>query len=184
MMVGIGYLLGGGFELREGVPAIQGCLRGVKWTLSVLRTAVGNSSLFATWFQRSSRDGSARYVVIDTKWIYCCNIRRVINFIVKTSDCGAKWETNNQVAFNGIGLVIGGDYFSCVILSEHFSSGALSLISCVSGTYDSVSFRLCVVVVNVADIIRRYDGCWQELCSSVRYIYTYTHFAVIKTFCE
>jgi len=45
-MVGIGYLLGGGFEPREGVPAIQGCLRGVKWTLSVLRTAVGNSSLF------------------------------------------------------------------------------------------------------------------------------------------
>jgi len=122
VMVGIGYLLGGGFELREGVPAIQGCLRGVKWTLSVLRTAVGNSSLFATWFRRSSRDGSARYVVIDT--IYCCNIRCVINFIVTTSDCGAKWETNNQVALNGIGLIIGGDYFSCVILSEHFSSGS------------------------------------------------------------
>lgn len=90
MMMGIGYLLGGGFELREGVPAIQGCLRGVKWTLSVLRTAVGNSSLFTTWFQRSSRDGSAPYVVIDTKWIYCCNIRRVINCIVKTSEMGNK----------------------------------------------------------------------------------------------
>lgn len=180
MMVGIGYLLGGGFELREGVPAIQGCLRGVKWTLSVLRTAAGNSSLFATWFQRSSRDGSARYVVIDTKWIYCCNIRRVINFIVTTSDCGAKWETNNQVSFNGLGLVIGGDYFSCVILSERFSTSALPLISCVSGTHDSISFRLCVVVVSVADIVRRYDGCWQELCSSVRYMY----FAVAKTFCE
>jgi hypothetical protein len=34
-----------GVELREGVPAIQGCLRGVKWTLSVLRAAVRNSSV-------------------------------------------------------------------------------------------------------------------------------------------
>lgn len=126
MMVGIGYLLGGGFELREGVPAIQGCLRGVKWTLSVLRAAVRNSSLLATWFQRSSRDGSVCHVVIDTKCVYCCNIRRVINCIVTTSDCGTKWETNNQVAFNGMAVVIEGVYFSCVVLSEHFSSGVLS----------------------------------------------------------
>jgi hypothetical protein len=125
-MVGIGYLLGGGFELREGVPAIQGCLRGVKWTLSVLRAAARNSSLFATWFQCSSRDGTVCYVVLAAKWIYCCNIWRVINCIVTTSDCGTRWETNNQVAFNGIGLVIGGGYFSCVVPSEHICGGALS----------------------------------------------------------
>ena len=74
-------------ELRKGVLAIQGCLRGVKWTLSVLRAAVRNSSHCATWFQFSSRDVTVCYVVIDTKCLYCCNIRRVINCIVTTGDC-------------------------------------------------------------------------------------------------
>jgi len=116
----------GGLNQERGCQQYKGVFEGLNGPSVCSVQRLGTVHYFATWFQRSSRDGSARYVVIDTKWIYCCNIRRVINCIVRTSNCGEKWETNNQVAFNGIGLVIGGVYFSCVILSEHFSSGALS----------------------------------------------------------
>jgi hypothetical protein len=79
MMVGIGYLFGG--RARKGVPVTEGCLRGVKWTLSMLHAAARNSWLLSTWFRCSSRDVTIYYVVVETKWTNCYNIRRAITLL-------------------------------------------------------------------------------------------------------
>ena len=112
MMVGIGYLLGGGLNLGRGCQQYKGAFEGLNGP-SVCSVQRLGTVQFATWFQCSSRDVTVCCVVRDTKRTYCCNVGRVISCFVSTSE---RKGGNNQVAFNGIGVVIGAVYFSCMKL--------------------------------------------------------------------